>query len=250
MGCPGSPDAPPPDALREPETAIIALATADSAAFPGLEVIDAVVKEAVVTATEVSEVDVVHDAAEAEVQDGVADAVGLASTIAVVDGRLSWVGLPGVSADGMHLALLDVARGRVAIDVVRLDGKVLVEKVLREASEHDAEPDKLMRRYKARIAQAHKVLAKAGMHALIGTTVEVRGADFVVQVPGAKPVTLGRATLDRPCGRATGIDAAFIDREHQLVVVSVVRDGDCATDEARNDWHVVTLESAPAAEVP
>ncbi len=201
--------------------------------------------------------DVAPDAAREVAALGAVVDTWLASAIAVVDGRLSFDGLPGVSADGMHLALVDVAGGRVAIDVARLDGKVLVDKVLQEAREHDVDPTTLQRRFRARIAQAHKVLAKAGMHALTKTTFVVGGGDYVVQVPGANPVTVAKAALDLPCGRATGIDAAFVDREHGLVVMSVVRDGNCATDKTRHDWHVVTidrrleaLEPRPADEVP
>lgn len=189
-----------------------------------------------------------EDAPEATPHDGARGASGAASAI-IWDAAtgLGFVGLPGVSADGMHVAIIDRQRGRVALQVRRLDGEVLVEKVLIEASEAAAaEGDTaVQRRVRGRALGAQKVLRQAGMRGLEERrdALSESHGQLVAKVRGFETLTLDKQALPG-CERAD-VATAFVDPEYGVVLLNVVPGAECATGQARAAWQILTLNAAP-----
>jgi len=270
------PDAPAADAARGGATITPTPedAAASSLAIDASSLADAAVE---VVPTEVSAADTpmavapndVATAATAETGGLVATAAGAmatrvtseATTVTLAatasDGTLRLQGFPGVSADGMHLALAvgDARIGPLVLRITRIDGSTLLEKPLLEADELEGEPDEareaiLRRRIGARATAAERILTKAGMRSMVsadaGRTVVVSGEQLTVSLPGFAPGRFPRTPPDRACATATELRAVFADNEHGLVVAQVAHAHapDCP-ESASEDWRIFPLTRLP-----
>lgn len=265
MACPGE----PPAASTDASGAV----PGDAGPVPRLKDV-AAPEEAV--STERAAPDTV-DAAAADIDDGrsvdtpsdtpsaapaptgvtVPEATAVALDAGSGEGYLSLRGFPGVSADGMHLALLvgDGATGPLVLRIARIDGSTLLEKVLLEPGESPKAADEeraalVRRRIGARATAAQRVLAKANMRSLTraatpaegGTVVVESGDQLAVTLPGFAATKSPRTVLDRSCSAVT--QAVFTDLEHGLVVARLghVASPTCPT---ADDWQVFALTPLP-----
>jgi len=206
--------------------------------------------------------DASNAAADIAAATAIAEPTAVAAVADAREGFLSLRGFPGVSGDGMHIALVvgDRVAGPLAVRVTRIDGSVLLEKPLIEKGEaHDpatpADQERnatLRRRIGARATAAQRVLAKANMRSLLreptpaegGTTVVVSGDQLAVTLPGFVVGHYPRSLLDRGCATPTTLAALYSDREHGLVVASFAHEPS-ATCSANDEWQVFALDALP-----
>ncbi len=158
-------------------------------------------------------------------------------------------GFPGISADGMHVAVLlgDPARGPLRMRVTRIDGSVLLERTLLDEGDDVRE-----RRLAQRLAPAQRVLDKARMRAIrpwsgpgIDAPVALDKDALRVSLPGFTAATLPVTTLSAaPCAQAS-IAELFADDEHGVVLARVQHRSDEPCDVPEHDWRVFALSPLP-----
>lgn len=158
-------------------------------------------------------------------------------------------GFPGISADGMHVAVLlgDPARGPLRMRVARIDGSVLLERTLLDEGDDVRE-----RRLAQRLAPAQRVLDKARMRAIrpwsgpgIDPPVALDKDALRVSLPGFTAATLPVTTLSAaPCAQAS-IAELFADDEHGVVLARVQHRFDEPCDVPEHDWRVFALSPLP-----
>lgn len=143
-------------------------------------------------------------------------------------------GLPGISADGMHVALLsgDRETGPLTLQIARIDGSILLEHPLleradfRELATDPVEKKKLRRGLARRVAPAQRVLTRADMRALGAAPLDGAEAplsldDGVItaSLPGFARTVVPLLT-ETPC-TAPEVRASYADREHGVVVAEI-----------------------------
>jgi hypothetical protein len=167
-------------------------------------------------------------------------------------------GLPAISADGMHVAVLagDEEHGPLSLRILRVDGSVLLERPLLEEGETaraaGGDNGRRQRRLAQRLAPAQRVIDKAEMRALTrrpstGAEAPVSEDKGVVRIalPGFSPASLPMAALGGAACATVSIAALFADEEHGVVVAEVRHQPVAGCDVAAKDWRVFALNPAP-----
>lgn len=131
---------------------------------------------------------------------GAAAALTEPTRIVVQDGELGLRGFPGVSADGMHVAVVvGDAVGPLMMRVTRLDNRVLKEQLVLSAEERaTTDRPRLARLEQERARDAERVLSKSGMRGLVPLALDgmVDQGTLTLRLPGFGPLTAPASALE------------------------------------------------------